>query len=128
MSLLELHRTVFTSFRSHNFISERLRVLREIIENRLKHESEMFVRSIFTEPINGVAYQATWRALMKDKNVTDAIIERYPPMCQDKNLEQNENATKSCIERICNLTGICGNVTDLSNYISDGVSYFGDDF
>ena len=69
----------------------------------------MFVRSIFSEPINGVAYQATWRALMKDQNITDAIIEKYPPMCKDKNIDQNQDAMNSCVEKICNLIGICDN-------------------
>ena len=73
----------------------------------------MFVRSIFNEPINGVAYQATWRALMKDKDITDKIFEKYPPMCQDENLEQNEDALNNCVDRICKLIGICDNVTDL---------------
>ena len=72
----------------------------------------MFVRSIFNEPINGVAYQATWRALMKDESITDAIVEKYPPMCQDENLEQNQDALDSCVARICDLIGICENVTD----------------
>ena len=72
----------------------------------------MFVRSIFNEPINGVAYQATWRALMKDQDITDKIVEKYPPMCQDENLEQNEDALNNCVDRICKLIGICDNVTD----------------
>ena len=49
---------------------------------------------------------------MKDESITDAIVEKYPPMCQDQNLEQNQDALDSCVARICNLIGICENVTD----------------
>ena len=77
----------------------------------------MFVRSIFTEPINGAAYQATWRALMKDESITDEIVERYPPMCKDENVEKNADALKSCAERICNLIGLCDTVTDFQQKV-----------
>ena len=49
---------------------------------------------------------------MKDQDITDKIVEKYPPMCQDQNLEQNQDALDSCVARICNLIGICENVTD----------------
>jgi len=88
----------------------------------------MFVRSIFNEPINGVAYQATWRALIKDESITDAIVEKYPPMCQDENLEQNQDALDSCVARICNLIGICDNVTDskISENFNINIPFYGD--
>ena len=82
----------------------------------------MFVRSIFTEPINGAAYQATWRGLIKDEIITDEIVARYPPMCKDENLEKNEDALKSCAERICNLIGLCDTVTVFHQKFSNNKS------
>ena len=89
----------------------------------------MFVRSIFSEPINGAAYNATWRILIKDKPTTDLILDKYPAMCRgDLGNEKIEEVVKQCTDNICSAIGGCPgkvcflNSLSIGNFTSLGIS------
>ena len=81
----------------------------------------MFVRSIFAEPINGAAYNATWRILMKDQATTDLILDQYPAMCRgDLGNEKTEEVVKQCTDNICSAIGGCSGTVYILNFLNNG--------
>ena len=80
-----------------------------IISGSAQHEAEIFIRAIFAEPINGVAYKAMMTLLIKDPVKVDKIIEQYPPKCLEGQSGRSRHippglraiTEKSCEETLC---------------------------
>ena len=58
--------------------------IQDLIWGQVEHETEIYVRTLFGEPVNNVVYENIWRILMQDPEKTDKILERFPSQCSEK--------------------------------------------
>ena len=47
----------------------------------MEHETEIFIRAIFDEPISGAIYRATMLLLLLDRQKAEKVLAQYPPTC-----------------------------------------------
>ena len=83
-----------------------------IISGSTQHETEIFIRAIFAEPISGVAYKAAMTLLINDPVKVEKVLDRYPPKCLEGQSGRSRHISpglkaiteQSCEETLCGLS------------------------
>jgi hypothetical protein len=87
-----------------------------IITGSTQHETEIFVRAIFPEPMSGAGYKIALRALIQDANKVDQVMALYPANCHDSQEEFTQKiSVEECKEKICGSGNIINNIIFLNN-------------
>ena len=70
-----------------------------MISGSVEHETEIFIRAIFAEPINGAIYRATM-ALLIGREKAEKVLARYPPICKQSGATEFITP-EECKEKLC---------------------------
>lgn len=93
-----------------------------IITGSTQHETEIFVRAIFPEPMSGAGYKIALRALIQDANKVDQVMALYPANCHESQEGFTQKiSVEECKEKICGsdlLGAICSNPLVLTQVCS----------